>query len=103
MGSRSAAMPDAATVVAVPEPNPPTTAPAMTAGTAWVRAAEPYPSTARTRPIRASVRGPTRSTREASRNPAAAELSSSALPTAPACVAESGSPESSLPTVVGRR
>jgi hypothetical protein len=98
-----AAIPDAATVVAVPDPMPPTTAPAMTAGTAWVRAAEPYPRTASARPIRASVRGPTRSTREASRNPAAAELNSSALPTAPACVADSGSPASRRPTVVGRR
>ncbi|MGC0377388.1 hypothetical protein RKD28_004904 [Streptomyces sp. SAI-229] len=40
-GSRSAAIRVAATVVAVPEPNPPITAPATTAGTEVVRAAPP--------------------------------------------------------------
>lgn len=40
-GSRWAAMPVAATVVAVPEPKPPASAPATTTGTVVVRAAVP--------------------------------------------------------------
>src|SRR5690606_11150332 len=102
-GSGSAAIRVAATVVAVPEPNPPITAPATTARTAEVSAAPPYPSTARARPSRARVRAPKRSTRAASRKPARAELSSSALPTAPTWVGDRSSPRSSRPTVVGSR
>ncbi len=40
-GSRSAAIREAATVMAVPDPKPPTTAPTTTAGTAVVSAAVP--------------------------------------------------------------
>src|SRR5690606_468993 len=55
------------------------------------------------RPSRARVRAPVRSTREASRNPAVAELSSSRLPMPPAWVGVRSRPRSSRPTVVGSR
>lgn len=83
-GSLREAIWDAATAVAVPEPKPPTIAPSTTSGSEVVRAAQPYPVTARTSPRRAQPRAPNRSTRPASEKPAEAELSSRALPTRPA-------------------
>lgn len=56
-GSRWAAMPAAATAVAVPEPKPPIIAPMTTSGTDPARAAQPYPTMASTSPIRAGRRG----------------------------------------------
>lgn len=96
-------MPAAATAVAVPEPKPPIIAPMTTSGTEPVSAAQPYPATARSSPIRAGLRSPYTSTRPASENPAVAELNSSALPTRPAWAALRPRWVESLATRVGSR